>query len=85
VLVGAAMPAPGWHHVVYTFDGTTHHMFIDGLDKGLGTTDGDTGAVGQSHLGAFGSEHFAGDMDDVRIYNRALSPAEITALHDGQE
>jgi len=32
--------------------------------------------------GAGGAEYFGGLIDDVRIYNRALSATEITALYE---
>jgi hypothetical protein len=85
VLAGAMPPASGWHHFVYTYDGTSHHIFVDAADKGSGTTSGDTGAIAQGHLGTFGTEHFTGDLDEVRIYKRALTVSEIVGLHDGFE
>jgi hypothetical protein len=85
VVVGAAAAVGAWHHVVYTFDGTTNHMFVDGADKGNSTTSSDSAAMTQAHIGSFGTEHFAGDVDDLRVYNRALSAAEVMALHGGGE
>jgi hypothetical protein len=33
-------------------------------------------------LGAVSTDYFSGKLDDVRIYNRALYPTEVTALYD---
>jgi hypothetical protein len=85
VLVGAAPPASGWHHVAYTFDGTTRRLFIDGTSADMSTMAGETGAVTEGHVGAYGTQVFAGTVDEIRIYNRALTTAEVTALANGQE
>jgi hypothetical protein len=86
-LVSATPPAAGWHHFAYTFDGSMHRLFIDGAQKAMSATAPDKGAVTNTRLGANydQSEPFSGVLDDVRIYNRPLSPAEVMALHAGQE
>ena len=61
---------------------------------GLGTTSGGSGNVEPIVLGASSStsgdgtatpvtQFFAGDIDDVRLYNRALSSDQVTNLHGG--
>jgi len=85
-----AAPAPGWHHLVYTFDGTTHVMFIDGAQVGMGTAVSPnpqnvspTEAIIGNYLN--GNERFTGRLDDVRIWkDRVLTQAEISALFAGQ-
>ena len=46
-----------------------------------------TGAVMSARLGTqqSGTERFTGDLDEVRIYNRALSAGEVSALNAGME
>jgi hypothetical protein len=80
-------PAPGWHHYAYSYDGTTHRVFIDGTMAAMSTVAPDTGAVLRGRLGTNydSSERFAGQIDEVRIYNRALTPAEIGGLAGGYE
>jgi predicted RNA-binding Zn-ribbon protein involved in translation (DUF1610 family) len=85
-----------WHHVAATFDGETARCYIDGVESGsrrvrnpgpLKPDDWDLG-IGNS-VPDFGGEmlSFDGLIDEVRIYNHALSPAEIkslaTATHAG--
>jgi hypothetical protein len=92
-MVGVAQPtgaaAMGWHHVVYTFDGTTHKLWIDytmGAASAMGTTGTQMGAVIAGNFGnaiAGAAQAFKGTLDDIRIYDRALSDAEIAALHAG--
>lgn len=75
--------ATGWQHVVFTWDGATSMIYIDGISK---THTGDSISflpypssplkIGQNGVGTAG-RYFNGRMDYFRIYNRALSPSEI--------
>ncbi|MBA7513320.1 hypothetical protein ES705_05335 [subsurface metagenome] len=78
------------YHVVATFDTTTGeiNIYIDGVLEG--TTDGFIGetivygGVDKTYIGSQNSgvaRHFNGLIDEVRIYNRALTEAEIKALY----
>jgi hypothetical protein len=86
-LVLANAPASGWHHLAYTYDGTTHRVFIDGTMRAMSTTAADNGNASNVRLGANfdGSESFTGQLDEVRIYDRALMAAEIASLAAGNE
>ena len=79
-----------WHHVVATVSGTTGKVYLDGNLDG----SGDVGSIpqnmldvyiGRANIGCGGGcgleEFFNGLIDDVRIYNRALSPSEIQSLY----
>jgi len=86
-LVSTMPPNNGWHHFVYTFDGTRNRLYIDGQQRATTTTQPDSGAVVNARVGAIynGAESFGGIVDELRIYNRALSAREVAALHDGQQ
>ncbi len=77
-----ALALAAWHHVAVTWDSTGAKVYIDGaLDNssaGAFTPRNSTGAL---FLGAQapGLNAFAGMLDDVRIYNRVLSLAEVQA------
>ncbi len=47
----------------------------------------DTGPAASARLGAGhnNAENFAGQIDEVRVYGRALTAAEVTALREGRE
>jgi len=79
-----------WHHFVYTFDGTTtthtHSLYVDGTLQASTTTTWGQSATpnnlefGRSPSGPSGSEYYNGALDDVRIYTRALTAAEVSSL-----
>jgi len=77
-------PDLDWHHFVGIFDGTTH-IYKDGVLGGSGPTIGGTTQTGgDTQNWRIGSDttSFDGRIDEVRIYNRALSAAEIKMLYD---
>jgi len=86
-LVTTALVAVGWHHLAYTFDGSTHRLFVDGAALATSTTQPPTGTVTSARLGADldNTENFAGQLDEVRIYSRPLTAAEVAVLFAGYE
>jgi hypothetical protein len=86
-LASAPPVAPGWHHYAYTYDGTTHRLYIDGMLRAMSNAAADNGPAGNARLGAIynNAENYGGLLDEVRIYNRPLTPTEVTALKDGFE
>lgn len=82
-----------WHHVALTYTGSRWasgvKIYVDGEDQRLDIMLDDVnsqGAVKREPLriGAGGGpdNRFNGSLDEVRIYNRALSPAEAGMLAD---
>jgi hypothetical protein len=72
-----------WHHIVGTFSGSQANLYIDNvLDNSATNSPSVTPTQDILTIGANnnGSEYFTGSIDEVRIYNRALTPAEITTL-----
>jgi len=83
------MPSDGsWHHIVITRDGSGNGTFYaDGVTKGTFSNSGtiaNSGAGAETNIGTRPdhSQFWLGKMDDVRIYNRALSADEISALYN---
>jgi len=82
-----------WHHVVAIFDfaGATGQIYLDGVSQAvsyqsqgvLTTMDALTQSVYIGALDNVGTpaNYFPGSLDDVRIYNRALTPDEIKRLY----
>lgn len=76
-----------WHHFAFRRNGDTFTLFIDGEAAGSTTVTG-IGSPSpkrpfEIHLGERldGQQRLQGALDDVRLYGRALSQAEITSLY----
>lgn len=91
VFVGGSITTPRtWYHLAATYDhpNSTVKLYLNGALVGttltLSVPKVDTKAV---WLGAdpFGLDYLRGRLDDVRLYSRVLSPAEITTLYNGGE
>ena len=81
------LPLDKWLHVAMTSNGRKTFFYINGLS--VGKTKAQTPT--HSHVKSKGNFYigvgtplgnFNGDIDDVRIYNRALSAKEVKALYD---
>jgi glucose/arabinose dehydrogenase len=71
-----------WDHIAVTYDGKLLTYYLNGTRTATHTVTGAIPALsGALHLGANPrwGERFTGQLDDVRIYNRALSGPEIAA------
>ena len=75
-----------WNHVVMTFDGTTMLLYVNGISRGISQSDGTWGFSdsGNVYIGFRTGQQFDGSIDDVRVYNRAISAAEVAALYQGR-
>ena len=78
----STLPVNTWTHLATTYDGVTQKFFMNGV---LVSSRAQTGAI-QTSTGALRiggdsiwGEYFKGMIDDVRIYNRAVSNSEIQA------
>ena len=73
----------GWHLVTATYDGAVGTLYVDGtaVASDTFTAPGNTSLplyVGSYYGGGYG---WMGSIDEVRIYNRALSSAEVSAIN----
>ena len=80
VNASAALPAATWTHLAATYDGSVARLFVNGTQVATRTQAGtlvtSTGALRIGGNTIWG-EWFAGTIDDVRVYDRALTVAEI--------
>src|SRR4029077_2541301 len=80
----------GWHHFVLTFDNSSKNLklYIDGVLKGTTTASSSivwSGLGSQTRLGTHGNTRtdldLTGKLDDARVYDYALSAAEVLDLY----
>ncbi|MGI9237413.1 MAG: FG-GAP-like repeat-containing protein, partial [Woeseiaceae bacterium] len=76
-----------WTHVAMIYDGADMRIYVNGVldvETPLVKTDPIDESNRAVHLGMREGEalHFNGIIDDVQIYNRALSASEVDALYD---
>lgn len=75
-----------WHYVVGTYDSNVRKLYFDGSLVGSDTSAiGNTDTAQPWRMGSAlgGSVPFTGLMDEVAIYNKALSESEIKQLYSG--
>ena len=82
----SATPTPSeWHHVAMTYDGAKQTAYLDGRIIGFGMASDAISKVAEPlYIGIDppgGLNCFAGAIDEVYIYNRALSLDEIQELY----
>ncbi|MEM4247170.1 MAG: LamG-like jellyroll fold domain-containing protein, partial [Candidatus Woesearchaeota archaeon] len=84
-----SIPTPNtWYHVVAQTNGTSLHMFVNGvLQAGTNTHTGispDPYNVTIGWDGQLAGRYFNGTIDEVQIWNRTLSPEQISALYNNR-
>ena len=76
----AALPLNAWSHLATTYDGSYVRLYVNGtLASSTAVTGAMAASTGVLHLGgnSVWGEWFAGLIDEVRVYNRALGAAEV--------
>jgi Concanavalin A-like lectin/glucanases superfamily/Bacterial Ig-like domain/Bacterial Ig domain len=69
-----------WQHLAGTYDGATARFYVDGVEVASRAYTGNVGDSNQWRIGSYsGMGFFDGSIDEVRIYNRALTGAQIQA------
>jgi hypothetical protein len=75
-----------WHHIVLKKEGSTWSGYIDNVFANSNTGSPSEGDMAEplelGRLSFVPTLNFDGKMDDIRIYNRALSADEITRLYN---
>ena len=80
-----ALAANQWHHVVGTFDGTRQRLYVDGARIAEGTSDvalpsrASALTIGNQSCDCGGVNAFIGALDELAIYDKALTDTQISA------
>lgn len=79
-----------WQHVVALYDGASIRHYINGVQAGSIPTNMSLSfnnanvSIGKT-AGSAANEYFNGKIDDARLYNRALSAAEIKLQYESYD
>lgn len=78
-----ALPTDRWTHLAGTFDGQTMKIYVDGVEHGLMPRPGPVKSNSMPlSLGNYEEKHpayFRGLLDEVKLFDQALSATEIKA------
>ncbi|WP_197428433.1 LamG domain-containing protein [Halapricum sp. CBA1109] len=87
---GVPTTAGTWHHILLTWDGSSLALYLDGTE--ISRDDSQSGDIVHSDRPLFvgrGDNGYTtyygmeGRLDDLRLYDRALSPEEVAAVAEG--
>jgi len=92
-ITGTSVRDGNWHHVVFTADSNGNKLYVDGSQITVNYDSGSSSStivmpsnLNQFHIG--GNEDSGGDqwfwngkIDQVRIFDKALSSSEVTTLY----
>ncbi|MBN1792139.1 LamG domain-containing protein, partial [Candidatus Woesearchaeota archaeon] len=81
------IPLNQWSHIVFTYNKSNAYIYVNGAQAGYGynvntITENDNPLMIGGKLPTDRSRDFNGSIDEVGLWNRALSPSEIKELYD---
>ncbi len=86
-----ALTANKWYHFALTWNGTNYVVYVDGVTKATGSYTGLNALEAYADIGNNGNraertnEAFDGLIDDVSVYNRALTAAEVLGIFNDEK
>ena len=81
---GGVVSAGSWYHLVGTYDGSVQRLYVNGSLVASQAQTGNVDTVGGDfRIGTTrATEFFNGTIDDVAVYNKALTPAQVEAHYE---
>jgi len=80
----AGLTVGSWYHLVGVYDGSNVRVYVNGEE---GTPRAKSGLIldrrGNVDIGGAQGDRFKGAIDDGRIYDKALTASDVTALYNG--
>ena len=79
------LSADTWYHIALTWDGSNYVVYVDGDNDANGTYTGlsslgSIADIGNDGNASYRTEAFQGLLDQVRVYDKALSQSEVQDL-----
>ncbi|MBT5874550.1 MAG: cadherin-like domain-containing protein, partial [Candidatus Latescibacteria bacterium] len=86
ILYASGLNCDRWSHVAATYDGSTMKLYVDQILIGSKSAVGGMLINDNTQIGGWSnaSERFTGDIDEVRIWNRALDADELAEYGDSE-
>ena len=82
---GAAPSINTWHHYVYTYDGTTSRLYVDGVERANSIIAPQTALPSEGNIGRYNNgEYFSGILDDPRFSVSPYSAGWIQTEYNNQ-
>ena len=84
VSAGKTLPKDEWSHIALTYDNETLKMYLDGsmVDENNSPSGQIDVSSAPLQIGAAGpNEKYGGEMDEVRLYGKALDSTEINSIY----
>ena len=83
------LTANRWYYIGGTYDGAKMHVYVDGKEDATALTIGSIPSSSSTfYIGSYVDASnvvdyfFPGQIDEVRVYNRAISASEVEALYE---
>jgi hypothetical protein len=84
-IVTATVSNPtSWHHYVFSYDGTNIYLYVDGVKIGSVTGSGIVNNAANINFlvgNSIVNEYWDGTIDELAIFNRALTDAEVYSIY----
>ena len=81
IVSATSIPDDEWHHIAITYDGKTAYLYIDGVEDSNRTLSPPADTDESFYIAAAGknspTQHFRGNIDEVRVWNTMLSPDQL--------
>lgn len=80
---GSHLPSNTWTHLAATYDGSRQRLYVNGAQCSRSRSGSLETSTNPLHIGGspvWAGQFFQGRVDEVRIYNRALSQMELAAF-----
>lgn len=69
-----------WYHIAATYDGTNLKIYLNGALEATTAVSAPISATGTLRIGSAAGSGFPGRVDDVQVYNTALTAGEVLTI-----